>query len=38
MKTDFRLVEWGSLDCNDLTEDTDQWSGLVNIVINLRAP
>jgi hypothetical protein len=33
-----REIEWSSLDRTDLVQDMDQWSPLVNAVINLRVP
>jgi hypothetical protein len=29
-------IELGSMDWIDLAQDTDQWRGLVNMVMNLR--
>jgi hypothetical protein len=33
-----REIEWGSMDRTDLAQDMDQWSALVNSVINLQVP
>jgi hypothetical protein len=35
---DFRVVEWGSLDCIDLAQVRDQWRALLNTVMNFWDP
>jgi hypothetical protein len=35
---DLREIEWDGMDLIDLAQDRDQWSGLVNTVMNLRVP
>jgi hypothetical protein len=36
IKIDLREKGWGGMDWSHLALDRDQWSGLVNTVINLR--
>jgi hypothetical protein len=38
IKTVLRKVEWDATDWIDLAKDRDQWSALVNKVMNLRVP
>jgi hypothetical protein len=38
IKIDLREIGWGGLDWIDLAQDMDQWSALVNTVMNLRVP
>lgn len=38
IKIDVREIVWDGLDWIDLSQDTDQWSALVNTVMNRRAP
>jgi hypothetical protein len=38
IKMDLREIGWGGMDWIDPAEDRDQWRGLVNMVMNLRAP
>jgi hypothetical protein len=33
-----REIDWGVIDCIDLTQDRDQWMTLVKKVMNLRVP
>jgi hypothetical protein len=35
---DLRERGWGGMDWIDLTQDRDQWSALVNMVMNLWVP
>jgi hypothetical protein len=35
---DLREIGWGGMDWIDLAQDTDQWTALVNTVMNLRVP
>jgi hypothetical protein len=35
---DLREIGWGGMDSTDLAQDRDQWSVLVNTVMNLRVP
>jgi hypothetical protein len=37
-KLDLREIGWGAMDWIDLAYDTDKWSDLVNMVMNLRVP
>jgi hypothetical protein len=38
IKMDLRDIGWDSMDWIDLPQDREQWSGLVNAVMNLRVP
>jgi hypothetical protein len=38
IKMDHREIGWGGMDWIDLARDMDQWSALVNTVMNLRIP
>jgi hypothetical protein len=38
IKMDLREIGWGGVDWIDLAQDRDQWSALVNTVMNLRVP
>jgi hypothetical protein len=38
IKMDLREIGWNGMDWIDLTQDRDQWSALVNTVMNLRVP
>jgi hypothetical protein len=38
IKMDLREIEWGGMNWIDLAQDRDQWSALVNTVMNLRVP
>jgi hypothetical protein len=38
LKRILREIGWGGMDWIDLSQDRDQWSALVNAVINLRVP
>jgi hypothetical protein len=38
IKMDLREIGWDDIDCIDLAQDRDQWSVLVNTVMNLRIP
>jgi hypothetical protein len=38
IKMDLREIGWGGMDCIDLAQDRDQWSALVNTVMNPRVP
>jgi hypothetical protein len=38
IKVDLREIEWGAMDWIDLAEGRDQWSALVNTVMNLQIP
>jgi hypothetical protein len=35
---DLREIGWGDIDSIDLAQDWDQWSALVNTVMNFRVP
>jgi hypothetical protein len=36
IKMDLRELGWGGMDWTNLTQDRDQWTALVNRVMNLR--
>jgi hypothetical protein len=36
VKTDLREIGWGGMDWINLAQDRDQWTALVNTVMNLR--
>jgi hypothetical protein len=38
IKFDLREIGWGVMEWIDLARDRDQWSALVNTVMNLRVP
>jgi hypothetical protein len=38
IKIDLRETEWDVMEWIDLVQDRDQWSALVNAVMNLRVP
>jgi hypothetical protein len=38
IEMDIRVKGWGSVDWIDVAQDGDQWSALVNTVMNLRVP
>jgi hypothetical protein len=38
IKIDVREIGWDGMDWIDLAQDRDQWSALVNMVMNLRVP
>jgi hypothetical protein len=38
IKMDVRQMEWGGMDWIDLAQNRDQWTALVNKVMNLRFP
>jgi hypothetical protein len=38
MKIVLRAIGWAGIDWIDLTQDRDQWTALVNTVMNLRVP
>jgi hypothetical protein len=38
IKMDLRETEWDGIDWIDLAHNRDQWSALVNTVMNLRVP
>jgi hypothetical protein len=38
IKMDLREIVRGGMDWVDLAQDIDQWSALVNTVLNLRVP
>jgi hypothetical protein len=38
VKLDRREIGWDDMDWTHLTQHVDQWWGLVNTVMNLRAP
>jgi hypothetical protein len=38
IKTDLTEIGWGGMDWIDLSQDRDQWSALVNMVMNFPVP
>jgi hypothetical protein len=38
IKIDLREIGWDGMDCIDLAQDRDQWTALVNTVMNLWVP
>jgi hypothetical protein len=38
MKIDLREIEWDGIDWVELAQNRDQWTALVNTVMNLRVP
>jgi hypothetical protein len=38
IRMDLREIGWGGMDWIDLAQDRDQWSALVNMVMNLQVP
>jgi hypothetical protein len=36
IKMDLREIGWGGMDWIDLVQDSDQWTDLVNTVMNVR--
>jgi hypothetical protein len=38
IKIDLREIGWDGMEWIDLAQDRDQWSALVNTVMNLRVP
>jgi hypothetical protein len=38
IKMDLSEIGYNGMDWTDLTQDRDQWRGLVNAVMNLRVP
>jgi hypothetical protein len=38
IRMDLREIGWGGMDWIDMAEGRDQWSALVNAVMNLRVP
>jgi hypothetical protein len=38
IKMDLREIGWGGINWIDLAQDSDQWTALVNTVMNLRVP
>jgi hypothetical protein len=38
IKMDLREIRWGNMDWIELARDRDQWSALVNTVMNLPVP
>jgi hypothetical protein len=38
IKMDLRDMRWDDMDWTDLVQDRDQWSTLVNTVMNIRFP
>jgi hypothetical protein len=38
IKMYLREIGWDGVDWMDIAQDRDQWSGLVNTILNLRVP
>jgi hypothetical protein len=38
IKVDLREIGWDGMDWIDLVQDRNQWSAVVNTVMNLRVP
>jgi hypothetical protein len=38
IRMDLRDTGWGGMNWTDLSQNRDQWTGLVNMVMNLRVP
>jgi hypothetical protein len=38
MKLDLGEIGWGGMEFIGLAQDRDQWTALVNVVMNLRIP
>jgi hypothetical protein len=38
IKMDLREIEWDGMDWISLAQDRDQWTALVNVVMNLQFP
>jgi hypothetical protein len=38
IEMDLRQIGWNGMDWIDLAQDRDQWTALVNMVMNLRVP
>jgi hypothetical protein len=38
IEMNLREIEWYSMEWNDFAEDGNQWTALVNMVMNLRVP
>jgi hypothetical protein len=38
IKMDLREIGWDEVDWIDMAQDRDQWTALVNTVLNLRVP
>jgi hypothetical protein len=38
IKMDFREIEYGGMDWNDLAQDRDQWRALVNTIVKVQVP
>jgi hypothetical protein len=38
IKMDLRKIGWDGVDWIDMAQDRDQWTALVNTVLNLRVP
>jgi hypothetical protein len=38
IKLDLRVIGWSGMDLIDLAQDRDQWSVLVNTIMNLWVP
>jgi hypothetical protein len=38
IKIDLREIRWDGMDWIDLAQNKDQWSALLNTVMNLRVP